>query len=92
MANLTSVLPKINLYTWFQDRKLDFCPNHFVCTSTALTPDSKIWIEEQINGRYCFITKSNNHSMNSISVDELQTFPAFEDPKEAILYELTWSD
>lgn len=72
----------INLHTWFMDRELDFVPSHFVTSNTKLTDDSKIWILEKLTGRFA-ITSSNEGFFGS-------TTPAFEDPKEALFYELTW--
>lgn len=77
---------KINLLTWFDARKVEYSPKHFVRTRTPLTDESEVWIEEKLSGRYSFY--------NDLEDDEFfhqETYPAFEDPKEAILYELTWS-
>jgi hypothetical protein len=71
----------INLHTWFMDRELDFVPSHFVVSKTALTVDAKIWILEKLTGR--FSITANEGFFGSLS-------PAFEDPKEALFYELTW--
>lgn len=77
---------EINLFTWFQRRELDFCPKHFVTTKTPITPESKIWIEEKLTGRYSYILFEHQ-----LGLDFDQAYPAFEDSKEAVLYELTWS-
>lgn len=71
----------INLYTWFVERELDFVPEHFVHSSTPITTDSKLWIIEKLTGRY---------SMSGSSAFFNGATPAFEDPKEALFYELTW--
>ena len=75
----------INPLTWFAQRKVGVCPDHFVTTKAQLTPESTLWIEERLLGRW--------HEL--IMFDAINaTFtkaPAFEDPQEAILYELTWS-
>jgi hypothetical protein len=71
----------INLHTWFMDRELEFVPSHFVTSNTKLTDDSKIWILEKLTGRFA-ITSSEGF-FGSMT-------PAFEDPKEALFYELTW--
>lgn len=76
-------LEDINLYTWFSDRELSFVPEHFVRTSTPVTQESKEWILEKLIGRFALDNgPSNFFSMGSN--------PAFEDPKEAVFYELTW--
>lgn len=74
---------KINLYTWYQQRQLNYCPTHFVATTTPLTTESKMWILERLQGRF-FV-----HQM--LSLRDIEGAPHFEDPEEAVLYELTWS-
>jgi len=69
---------------WHLDRELLYKPKHFVVASTPVTKDSLIWIAHNLVGRYHLITDmGNDHS--------LVRKPAFEDPAEAMLYELTWS-
>jgi len=78
-------MPDINVYTWYNARKIEgVLPKHFVVTKTVLHPDAERWIEENLTGRYFILYKS---------VEDLfpQLVPAFEDPKEAVYYELTWS-
>jgi len=74
----------INLHTWFIKRELDFCPLHFVPTKTAVTEESLIWILEKLQGRF-YVGKVD------FSLFGEDGYPFFEDPKEAVLYELKWS-
>lgn len=78
----------INLHTWFGQRELRYCPIHFVPTQTPLSDDSRLWIYEKLQGRY-FIGSKHNQATEDIFAFE--TYPYFEDPQEAVLYELTWS-
>jgi hypothetical protein len=71
----------INLHTWFVHRKLNFSPSHFVVSKTPITDESKIWIQEKLSGRY---------AMGGIENSFLEYAPSFEDPKEAMMYELAW--
>lgn len=73
----------INLFTWYGQRELDYCPVHFVQTNTPITEESKNWILEKLNGRFYLGTLNNPTFF-------LDAFPLFEDPQEATLYELTW--
>lgn len=75
----------INLYTWFSERELKYCPLHFVPSQTPITQESKLWIFESLKGRF-FI--SNGTKNDLFSFDE---YPYFEDPQEAVMYELKWS-
>ncbi len=78
---MTKTLEDINLYTWFMDRNVNPCPDHFVKSNTELTDESKAWIYEKLIGRFS-IGNSDGFFMGQR--------PAFEDPKEAMMYELTW--
>ena len=71
----------INLYTWFVDRNINPCPDHFVKSKTELTDESRSWIYEKLTGRF-----STGYSTGFL----LGQCPAFEDPKEAMMYELAW--
>lgn len=72
----------INLSTWFIDRELDFTPSHFVSSKVPLTDEAKVWILEKLTGRF---------SISGLSTGFFGSpFPHFEDPKEALFYELTW--
>jgi hypothetical protein len=73
----------INLYTWFSERELNFAPEHFVSSKTSLTDESKAWILEKLTGRFAVIPNQNFFTAGNTEV-------AFEDPKEALFYELTW--
>ena len=75
-----------DLINWYSTRKLEFMPRHFVKASTPITPDSLFWIQSTLKGRYTLITTFSLQVIaNSVIV------PAFENPEEATLYELTWS-
>ena len=72
----------INLYTWFGHRELDLLPTHFIKCSAPATLESKLWVLENLKGR--FFIENSNFLFN----DEVIYF---EDPQEAVHYELTWS-
>jgi hypothetical protein len=74
---------KINFYTWFDARQLDFCPKHFLTTKTPVCEESLEWINETLQGRF-YLYQVNDFL-------EFKIIPYFEDPQEAILYELTWA-
>lgn len=75
----------VDLYSWYGQRELSFCPSHFVICDTPLTNESLNWVIGKLKGRYAILTQNTtmlNHFSNKI---------AFEDSKEAMFYELTWS-
>jgi hypothetical protein len=45
-----------------------------------------MWILERLTGRFAIVL---NNDGSFLALDNL--YPAFEDPKEAVFYELTWS-
>jgi hypothetical protein len=74
---------ELNLMTWFTDRKVAFLPKHFVPTKSKVTDDSINWVLEKLSGRF-YIKTSNQFWEDTREI-------YFEDPKEAMVYELTWS-
>lgn len=71
----------LNLYQWFLEREVTYVPSHFVKVNTPITPESDAWIREKLIGRYAFVSGDMYG----------RKFPTFEDSKEALFYELTWS-
>jgi hypothetical protein len=74
----------IDPVTWFSDREVYFKPLHFVMTNTHITEESKFWILKNLKGRFALIE-------NDYITRTKKFVPAFEDPQEAVLYELAWS-
>ena len=74
--------------TWFSERELTYTPKHFVVTSHPCTSESKQWVLDKLSGRF-----SITYPTISTSIIELITPSciAFEDPQEAVFYELKWS-
>lgn len=80
---------QIDPTSWFSERELKYTPKHFIVSNTPLTPERKIWILNKLKGRFS-ITFTED-AMDDFLVFHSMGNPAFEDPKEAIFYELTWS-
>lgn len=81
----------INLYTWYSERELDYCPKHFVSVNTPIDDDKHLWILEHLKGRYHIGHKTkSNESQEFLFLFE-ENYPHFEDPQEAVMYELFWS-
>jgi hypothetical protein len=74
---------------WFSEREIKHTPKHFVVSRTPLTNEGKIWILNKLKGRFS-ITHVDDDKDDFLVFYSMGT-PAFEDPKEAIFYELTWS-
>ena len=74
--------------TWFSERELTYTPKHFIVTSHPCTLESKQWVLDKLTGRF-----SITYPTISTSIIELisPSCIAFEDPHEAVFYELKWS-
>jgi len=84
----------INPLAWYGVRELNFKPRHFVVATTELTTESLNWIAHTLVGRYAIVSKPLTEYLDILSRTRsyISTdVPAFEDPTEATLYELTWS-
>jgi len=89
----------VNPSNWYSNRELPYTPKHFTVSNTPLTQESRIWIMNSLVGRYSIVQYTdpdNTDDSFSVfsglsSVDLGFGRPAFEDPKEAVFYELTWS-
>lgn len=80
----------INLYTWFCERELTYCPKHFVGSKTSIDTERYIWVTEKLVGR--FYVPMNNVTLAALFHEVSDDFTIyFEDPAEAVYYELTWS-
>jgi hypothetical protein len=79
---------KLDPITWFTDRELSYTPKHFIVTSHPCTSESKQWVLDKLSGRF-----SVTYPIVSNNILELisPSCIAFEDPQEAIFYELKWS-
>ena len=70
---------ELNEITWYTERELFYCPPHFVKAGTKLSDESLAWIHEKLYGRFHVGTTYDTE------------YPYFEDPQEAVFFELVWS-
>jgi len=85
---------QLNVITWYSERELKFTPAHFVVSKTSLTSESRLWILNTLRGRYSIVTGQEEIDILKqpwMFISDLDGVPAFEDPKEAVLYELKWA-
>lgn len=75
--------------TWYTERCLDYLPKHFVPTKAYWNTDRELWILEKCTGRYYVGIDESDEFKAMLFFDEKIVY--FEDPQEAVLYELTWS-
>lgn len=83
---------KLDPVFWYSDRELSFTPLHFTVGKTSITVESRLWILHNLQGRFSVIANAESIDFGHplLTVNSLDGVPAFEDPKEAVLYELTW--
>lgn len=74
----------LNINQWYMDRQLTFTPVHFTKSNTMLSTESLQWINEKTSGRFSL------YNPYDYSSSALGARPAFEDPKEAVFFELMW--
>jgi hypothetical protein len=77
-------------FSWYTNRELSFTPLHFTQTKTPLTIESKLWILNTLRGRFSVCQPSDTEYVE-FELIMSEGVPAFEDPKEATMYELKWS-
>jgi hypothetical protein len=76
--------------TWFSERELRYTPKHFIITKHEYTEESKQWVLDKLSGRFSiapYNTTSDDSLLSLFTTGHL----AFEDPHEALFYELKWS-
>ena len=85
---------KIDPLTWYTERKMNTAPKHFTVSATPLSSDSESWVVNKLKGRYAIVNSSTDTVDFSVPLFLLTLgsyLIAFEDPGEAVLFELTWS-
>lgn len=86
----------VNPLHWFGNREMEYTPKHFTLAKTPLTEESKLWILNTLAGRFSVYHADDMDRHDLLSATVHVTYdtwmrPAFEDPTEAVFYELTWS-
>ena len=84
----------VNPLHWFSNREIEYTPKHFTLAKTPLTEESKLWILNTLVGRFSVYHADDIDRHDSLTVYVSYNIlgrPAFEDPTEAVFYELTWS-
>lgn len=71
------------------EREVKNFPRHFVVTKTPITQESKQWILETLQDKFCIV--SSLEIEDKMMLGFPTEIPAFEDPQEATFYELKWS-
>jgi hypothetical protein len=75
----------VNPAKWFGTRELKTVPPHFIKAQTPLTPNAKFWVTSKLEGRFAVVEVSTDDDFLSSECI------FFENPTEAMMYELRWS-
>lgn len=76
---------EIDPQSWFGTREVkSSLPKHFIKASTAITEESYQWVIKKLAGRFITIGDVTESFLD-------KSYVYFEDPKEAMIYELRWS-
>lgn len=79
----------IDPLVWFGTRELLAIPKHFIRATTPITSESqKMWVITKLKGRYSI---GSFETANLVLGSVLNQYIFFEDPAEAMMYELRWS-
>lgn len=81
----------VNPLLWFGERELNHIPPHFIKANTLLTDDSLFWVMTKCHGRYAISDIQEDEFTDILSIFTLTRNIYFEDPTEAMMYELRWS-
>jgi len=83
---------ELDYNTWFTQRLLNAKPMHFVKANAPVTHKSMIWIYENLNGRFYVENTASVESYSDLFSRTHRTpTVSFEDPGEAMFYDLRWS-
>lgn len=83
----------IDPLVWFGEREVTPTPKHFIRTTTTITNESMMWIITKLKGRYSVDVYQDISSISGIGLvgNDFSKYPYFEDPAEAMIYELRWA-
>jgi hypothetical protein len=80
---------ELDYNTWFTQRLLNAKPVHFVKANAPVTHKSMVWIYENLNGRFYVENPTRVEYDSSLPLHTPTV--SFEDPGEAMFYDLRWS-
>jgi|APCry1669190327_1035288.scaffolds.fasta_scaffold04067_2 hypothetical protein len=83
-------MKELNPQVWFGNRELDFKPPHFIKTSTPVDKENYAWVVSKLSGRFCTADGTLLNDSNFAIFVTISYF-YFEDPKDAMLFELRWA-
>ena len=81
---------EIDPQSWFGTREITgIIPPHFIKSNTPISDESYNWVVKKLAGR--FGSSIDITDISSVSGFMENSYLYFEDPKEAMIYELRWS-
>jgi len=80
----------ISPLVWFGKRQVNPIPKHFVRATTPGTEGAYEWVQCKLTGRFGIMTGADIDDGLVLSTGLTEIF-YFEDPADAMMYELRWS-
>jgi hypothetical protein len=91
-------MKELNPCVWFGKRELTSIPKHFIKANTPKTDDSYYWVLINLKGRFGTLILTPDHINPMLNRAQIiysdfssEEYFFFEDPAEAMFYELRWS-
>jgi hypothetical protein len=81
---------EISPLVWFGKREVTHIPKHFVKAPTPVLEDSYEWVQCKLTGRFG-IGNGLDTDNDLMVVTSLTQYIYFEDPADAMMFELRWS-
>lgn len=81
---------RCNPQIWFGERELKHIPPHFVRCNTPSSQESLVWVRTVLEGRFALSSAIESNTI-LLKNPYLSHTIYFEDPAEAMMYELRWS-
>ena len=81
----------IDPINWFSNREINSNPKHFVIAQAVLSEEARMWVMDKLKGRFTILPVTATGGDGWDNMYTMRSLVSFEDPSEAVLYELTWS-
>lgn len=82
------MIDELDPRSWFCERELSYPPRHFIQATTKVTDESKQWVLEKLKGRFAVTQNVSSDFLENLGSLGIISF---EDPAEAMMFELKWS-
>lgn len=82
---------ELDINIFFFQRQMGYCPIHFVHSKLPITPVRYKWILNNTKGRFFVAGYGAPWHASMSDMAKFSGTPAFEDPKDLLMFELSMS-